>query len=83
MSAQLSRDPMQDPRVGDVVQIIPPFNEPPAPLTILAVSDDFVEWQRGDMWHRTTRKVWGESRCTGGGTRSMRLLPSSEGLVSA
>lgn len=71
------RDPMLDPRAGDVVQVIPPFHPAPAPMTILSVSDISVEWERNGMWHRTSRKVWGERRCIGGGEREMRLL--SEG----
>lgn len=69
-----ARDPMQDPRVGDVVQVHPPFGRSPAELIVTAVTDERVYWTRRGRPYSTDRRTWsGESRYADQG-RSMSLV---------
>ena len=71
------RDPMVDPRVGDVVQVIPSTGRHPSPLTILAVSGSEVVWERRGHEYRTLRRIW-TNGATGCATREMRLVYDEE-----
>ena len=76
-----TRDPQDDPRVGDVLQVIPPFGSTlPAPLTVLEVSDDRVTWVReGQDPKSTDIRIWVKRRATGGGERRVVFAAGKEG----
>lgn len=75
------RDIRQDPRPGDVIQVYPPFGAtPPAPLTVLGVSDRGVCWQREGQEECVSRwSVWsGVSSIDIGPRSQMALIREAE-----
>lgn len=67
--AEELRDPQLDPRVGDFLQVIPPFNRAlPAPMTVIAVDDRRVTWTRDGREFSTDRVIW-ELKDGAGGER--------------
>ena len=73
-TAAPKRDPRLDPRVGDVVQVIPAVGRRPAPLQVLAVDDVFVTWSRGKVRNKTDRRIWSRTNAISGGFRGMQLV---------
>ncbi|MDH7550185.1 hypothetical protein [Stenotrophomonas geniculata] len=76
-----TRDPQDDPRVGDVLQVIPPFGAAlPEPMTVLEVSDDRVTWVReGQDPKSTDIRIWNARRATGSGERRVVFASSVQG----
>ena len=80
MSQSDSRNPQDDPRVGDVLQVIPPFGrELPKPMTVLSVDENQVSWTRGVTTQFTDIKIWRKRNNTGGGERLIVFADRSAG----
>lgn len=71
----MSRDVEIDPRVGDVVRVIPVATDEqsPAPVTVTAVDDKFVHWERCSAPYKTCRKYWSGERVGSHGLSRLRL----------
>jgi len=55
-----ARDPRHEPQAGDVIQMIPQFNDgpAPAPLTVIEIDGGLVRWIREGIVHVTGRPNW-------------------------
>ncbi len=60
----MARDVEQEPRVGDVVRVIPGLVGEPEPgnIVVTAVTDDAVEWTRFGQRGTTRRAYWSGER---------------------
>lgn len=61
-----------DPRVGDLVRVVPLDNQAveTTPLRIVEVDDRWVHWERNGDRFRTTREFWRGERV---GVKCLRL----------